>query len=236
MKHINFLSIFLAILLQGGTIWLPLIIADNTLPLATPTPTATITPTPTWTPTVTPTPTATATPTSTPTSTATWTPTATATATATRTPTATATPTITATPTASVTATSTSTPSPTSTPLRAIYVISDLRCGGLDEHVSITNIGPVFGNLSGYQIRESIVGYVYQFFNHPLPAGATANIYSGVGHPTLGEYDAYWTNLFIWNHEGDVARLYTPGGILVSQLPCQWGNPNHDSKATRPSS
>lgn len=69
----SLLIALLAILLQAGPYWLPLVIVDNVL--ATPTPTATARPSATWTPTPT----------------ATHPPAATATPTATRTPTATAT-------------------------------------------------------------------------------------------------------------------------------------------------
>lgn len=206
--------LILVILLQAGPVWLPLITVGNGQPLATVTPTATITPTATGTSTATPSPTATATPTSTPTASATRTPTPTATATATRTATATATP------TSTPTATPTSTPTPTPTTALAIYVISALQCVGMDEYVSITNAGSVPGNLTAYRIREITNGHTFQFFDYPLPPGATVNVHSGPGRPILGDNDIRWTYSFIWNNGGDTAQLITPGNTVISQRTC----------------
>lgn len=212
------LLLALAILLQGGPVWLPLITVANSGQMATSTATAspTVTQTPTSkststnTPTGTSTPTATATATGTPTATRTPTPTATAT----RTPTAT--PTATRTPTATPTATST----PTATPNVAVMRIAVLSCRSDPEYVRIDNIGGAAAQLAGWRIHSVVGDQWYTFPAYTLDPGASVYVDSaGNAQPSAGNH-LLWTNQNIWNNQGDQARLLTPAGVEVDNRSC----------------
>lgn len=202
------LLLALAILLQGGPVWLPLITVANSGPTAT------------WTATASPTATQTATGTPTPTIayTATWTPTATATAT--RTPTATATRTPTATATRTPTATPTATSTPTATPNVAVVRIGVLSCRTEPEYVRIDNIGGAAAQLAGWRIHSVVGDQWYTFPTYTLDPGASVYVQSAEGAPPSSGNHLLWTTQNIWNNQGDQARLLTPAGVQVDTRSC----------------
>lgn len=208
------LLLALAILLQAGPVWLPLITVAHSAPLATSTPTATHTATST----------PTATQTATIANTATWTPTATATrtstATPTRTPTATATATRTATSTPTPTRTPTATPSPTATSNVAVLRIAVLSCRSDPEYVRIDNIGGAAAQLAGWRIHSVVGNQWYTFPAYSLQPGASVYVQSAGNAPPSSGNHLLWTNQNIWNNQGDQARLLTPAGVEVDNRTC----------------
>lgn len=187
--------------------------------IPTNTPTATLPQTPAKTEMATGTPTnpATATPTSTPAQTPSPTTALTATRTnaptqsATRTATATHTPT--ATPTS--TATQTATPTETATPFSQLR-ISCLLYSGSDEYVCIENAGTGGQNMTGWAI-QSVRGEQWYSFppGYQLADEATVRVHSGPGAQSSPPTDLQWTRAYIWNNNGDEARLYDETGYLV---------------------
>lgn len=209
------LTLMLAVLLQIGPIYLPLVrVASGTTPTptatATTTPSATSSPTATWT----------STPTSTWTSTSTPTPTRTSTPTVTRTATPTSTPTRTLTSTATSTPTGTPTVTPTATPGVAVLVIGTLQCETRNEYVRIANIGAATANLSGWRILSVIGSQTYHFPSYLLQPGSSVYVNSGPDAPPTGGNDLFWTSAYIWNNDGDQAQLIRPSGQVVSQRSC----------------
>ena len=190
------LFLALAILLQSGPVWLPLIIVADPAATATPSPTSTAT--------------------------ATLTPTWAATATKTPTPTRTRTPTLTPTRTSTPTATTTPTWTPAATPtVAASYlIIGELRCNTSDEYVRVDNIGGVAGNLTGWRILSVVGPQTYYFPDYELGPGASVYVHSGPDAPPTSGNNLLWTTSYIWNNNNDQAQLITPGGAVVSQMSC----------------
>ena len=180
----------LAILLQAGPIYLP-IISIASQPTATPTTssTPTATPTATWTPTATPT--------------ATWTPTTTWTPSAT--------PTTTWTPTA--------TPTATVAPGQGIR-IGVLSCRSDPEYIRIDNSGPAPVSLASWRIHSVIGDQWYIFPGYTLQPGDSVYVQSGSNAPPTSGNRLRWTTNNIWNNNGDQARLLTPGVVLVDSRTC----------------
>jgi hypothetical protein len=194
---------------------------------ATHVPTDTATATPTQTPaatemaTSTPTTTVTATQTSTPTRTVSPTTSVTATRvhtptqTATRTVAATNTPTATPTPTGTQTATATQTPTQTATPYSQLRILC-LQYSGSDEYVCIENAGTGGQNMTGWAI-QSVRGEQWYTFppGYWLADGAAVRVHSGPGAQSSPPTDLLWTRAYIWNNNGDEARLYDEAGYVV---------------------
>jgi hypothetical protein len=141
--------------------------------------------------------------------------------TSTPTPTQTHTPTFTSTPTAS----STISPTPTSTasvppgpnPLR----ITNLQCPGRDEFVEITNLGTATQLMTGWRIHSVVGNQSYYFpFGFTLPAGQAVRVHSGPDALHNLPTDLRWTTEYIWNNEGDEARLYSAQDVQVDQWQC----------------
>lgn len=154
-----------------------------------------------------PTPTATSTSTSTPTHT----PTATATATPTSTPTFTVTPTFTATPTPTRTLTPTAT-----TPPQAQLRIGYLSYSGTDEYVRIENVGTAPQTMTSWRILSVEGSQTYYFpTGYVLAAGSNVRVHSGPGAIHSPPADLRWTTAYIWNNDGDEARLYNAQGQLI---------------------
>ena len=182
----------------------------------TSTPSPTVTLTTTCSPTASPTESPSATPTQTPSATATRTPTIAPTATPTQTPSATAT----RTPTVAPTATPTQTPTPTeTTPAQARLRISCLEYRGPDEQVCIENTGGSAQNMTGWKL-QSVQGN--QWFSFPqgfvLEAQAAVRIHSGPDAPPSNPpTDLFWTRGYIWNNDGDEARLFNASGQEIDR-------------------
>ena len=162
------------------------------------------------------TPTRTVTPIATPTGTAAQTPITTSTATASPTPTSTQTRV--ATPTLTTTPTSTPSPTLTVTPQVNTLRITALQYAGRDEYVEVTNDGPSAQNLTGWRI-QSVVGDQWYTFpsNYVLEAGSRVRVHSGPD--ALDDPPAHlkWTGAYIWNNDGDEARLIHNMGVEQSR-------------------
>ena len=153
----------------------------------------------------------TATPTATPTCTATAT--QTFTVTPTHTPTVTATPTSTFTPTRTLTPTATPSVTPTPTPALSIQTIV---YSGTDEYVEIVNAGPGSQPLYGWSLQSVVGDQWYEFpWGVELMAGEWLRVHSGTGAYEDPPYHLKWSGGYIWNNDGDEARLYDAGGNLV---------------------
>jgi hypothetical protein len=175
-----------------------------------------VTPTPTPTSTPTEGPTLTASPTVSATPMATETVEPTATATHTTSPTATATPTQTDTATPTWTASASRTPTPTHTPAPSDLYISQLRYSGSDEYVEITNRGGSAQNMTQWRIQSVRGDQWYSFpAGYTLAVGRHVRVHSGPGAVDNPPADLKWTAAYIWNNDGDEARLYDVQGRLV---------------------
>ncbi|MBM4431718.1 MAG: hypothetical protein FJ026_15445 [Chloroflexi bacterium] len=160
--------------------------------------------------------------TSTPSPTATRSATISPTASATQAPSATAsqTPTTTGTPTATPIATPTQSPIPTETmPAEARLRITCLAYWGPDEQVCIGNTGGRAQKMTGWKL-QSVQGN--QWFSFPqefvLEPGATVRIHSGPNAPPSNlPTDLYWTGAYIWNNDGDEARLFDASGQEIDR-------------------
>lgn len=160
----------------------------------------------------------------TPIPTPTFTPTATLPASATSfptwTPTPTMTPTRTATWTPTVQPTVTWTPTPTTGPTTNTLRITALSYDGRDEYVQIHNDGPNVQNMSGWKIHSVTGDQWYSFPNgYVLAAGADVRVHSGPDAVDNPPTDLRWTGSYIWNNDGDEARLINAEGVEVDR----WG-------------
>lgn len=121
------------------------------------------------------------------------------------------------------TATQTYTPSPTKTitPVPTptertgppVY-ISSLSLGG--EYVTITNSGSSSATLTGWKLTDE-TDKTYTFPSFTLGSGKSVTVYSGPD--AKGGVDSatklYWTAKYIWNNDGDTAKLYNSAGKLI---------------------
>jgi len=139
-------------------------------------------------------------------------PTTTTSATPTPTYTQTPTPTHTPTPTVTLTATPTATTGPSANELH----ITGLQYSGRDEHVEITNNGPGAQDMTGWRI-QSVVGD--QWFTFPtgyvLAAGSWVRVHSGPDAMDNPPSHLRWSTVYIWNNDGDEAKLYNAAGQVV---------------------
>lgn len=122
-----------------------------------------------------------------------------------------------------LTATQTYTPSPTKTVTPAptptkrtgppVY-ISSLSLE--DEYVTITNSGPSSVTLTGWKLTDE-TEKTYTFPSFTLGSGKSVTVYSGPD--AKGGVDSgtklYWTAKYIWNNDGDTAKLYNSAGKLI---------------------
>lgn len=192
----------------NAVVFLPLALANATPVFPTAVPSPTNTPSPTLTPSTTPTPSMTPTPSNTPT--VTRTPTVTPTRTPSRTPTVTPTPSTTPTPTI--------TPTPTTAP--AQLRIGFLQCESRNEYVRVDNYGSVAVSMQGWDIYSVEGPQTFNFPAYSLPAGESVYVHSGPDAPGTGGNRIRWTTAYIWNNDGDTARLITPQGTVVDTDDC----------------
>jgi len=132
------------------------------------------------------------------------------------TPTPTRTPTRTPTPTLAPTGTPTRTATPTGTPAANSIQITALQYAGSDEYVEITNYGPNAQNMTNWRI-QSVEGDQWYTFpsGYTLAVGAYVRVHSGPSAVNNPPTDLKWTGSYIWNNDGDEARLYNEAGQLV---------------------
>lgn len=98
-------------------------------------------------------------------------------------------------------------------------VIGELRCESRDEVVEIRNAGGAV-SLAGWRL-VSVVGWQeYEFGDVTLAPGASVFVHSGPDAPAPTERDRLWSLSYVWNNEGDEARLMDASGGLVSEAIC----------------
>ena len=83
------------------------------------------------------------------------------------------------------------------------------------ELIMIKNTGGVSKALSHWTVRDRS-GHTYHFPVFHLAAGASVRLRSGAGADT--STDLYWgSSGYIWNNDGDTAKLKRPTGVLVDR-------------------
>jgi hypothetical protein len=123
------------------------------------------------------------------------------------------------------TPTPTPTRTPTATPGPAVY-LSDLKCWGEDEWVSITNSGPTTKNLKNWKILSVYGAEVYTFAaDYLLRPGASVYVHSGPGATVDPPTHLLWTLDYIWYPDQyDQAKLLDPFDVQVG--PSLWCLPH----------
>ena len=124
-------------------------------------------------------------------------------------------------PTATSTPTGTATETPTPTPT-ATYVapsgcrIAYLQYEGPDEYVRIRNFGDYPQDMTGWQIH-SVIGDQWYMFppGYLLDPDAWVRVHSGPDAQADPPADLLWTTAYVWNNEGDEARLMNSHGQEV---------------------
>jgi hypothetical protein len=109
---------------------------------------------------------------------------------------------------------------PTATPGVAILVIGTLQCETRNEYVRIANIGAGTANLSGWRILSVVGSQTYYFSAYQLQPGDSVYVHSGPDAPPTSGNHLFWTSAYIWNNDGDEARLINPAGQAVSSRSC----------------
>jgi len=81
------------------------------------------------------------------------------------------------------------------------------------EWIRLRNTGDAARALTGWRVRDA-AGHLYVFGTYTLAAGKTVTIHTGSGSNTARH--RYWgSGSYIWNNDGDTARLRRPNGTLV---------------------
>jgi hypothetical protein len=83
------------------------------------------------------------------------------------------------------------------------------------ERIRLKNTGSTGRYLTGWTIRDAS-GHVYRFGTYRLRAGYTVRVHTGNGTNT--RLNRYWrSDGYIWNNNGDTARLKNSGGTLIDK-------------------
>ena len=86
--------------------------------------------------------------------------------------------------------------------------------------MQIHNDGPSAQNMSGWKVESVIGGQWYSFpTGYALAVGADVRVHSGPDAVDSPPTDLRWTGSYIWNNDGDEARLVNAEGMEVDQ----WG-------------
>jgi hypothetical protein len=83
------------------------------------------------------------------------------------------------------------------------------------EWIRLKNTGNRAKSLRGWKVRDA-AGHVYRFGRYRLAAGKTVTIHTGRGSDRARH--RYWRqDWYVWNNDGDTARLKSRGGRLVDR-------------------
>jgi len=130
-------------------------------------------------------------------------------------------PTPTATPTWTpvATATATMTPTPTATPTgQSGLRIRELQYSGRDEWVRIHNYGIMAQDMTDWQLMSVVGSQTYDFpAEYTLAAGGSVYVHSGPDAYQSLPSHLRWTGRYVWNNDGDEARLYDADGHEVDR-------------------
>ncbi len=80
------------------------------------------------------------------------------------------------------------------------------------EEVDILNTGEEAINLNGYKLVSVVGNQIYTFSSYELLPNSIVTVYSG-----KGSGDLKWTGSYIWNNDGDPAKLFDPNNTLISE-------------------
>lgn len=110
------------------------------------------------------------------------------------------------------------TPTPTPEPQPEAKI--DLVSVNLDmEVVTIKNIGSTDVNMTGWKVVSVEGNQTYEFpSGYVLKAGATVYLTSGANAKSQPPTHLKWTGSYIWNNDGDPAKLINTDGGLVEQI------------------
>jgi hypothetical protein len=93
------------------------------------------------------------------------------------------------------------------------------------EYVVIKNTGSKAVTLTGWTLRD-VANHVFTFPTFKLAAGNRVTIHTGKGSKTL--HHLYWgSGAYIWNNDGDTARLRRRDGSLASTCSYSGGSPGY---------
>ena len=92
--------------------------------------------------------------------------------------------------------------------------LSDLSLA--DEWVKITNSGSSPVTMTGWKVTDDDAKHTYLFPSFVLSSSATVTLYTGKGTDTATEL--YWGGKYVWNNDGDTAKLYDASGNLIDSL------------------
>ena len=95
-----------------------------------------------------------------------------------------------------------------------------MECETRDEYVRIDNIGGGAANLAGWHILSVVGSQTYDFPSYQLVPGASVYVHSGPDAPPTSGNHLFWTTAYIWNNEGDEARLIDPIGQTIHSRSC----------------
>jgi hypothetical protein len=81
------------------------------------------------------------------------------------------------------------------------------------EWIRLRNTGSRARSLTGWKIRDT-GGHVYRFGQFRLRAGRSVTVHTGSGSNT-GRHHYWGQGWYVWNNDGDTARLRKRNGTLV---------------------
>jgi hypothetical protein len=104
-------------------------------------------------------------------------------------------------------------------------IINKIHNDGLQESVSIQNLGTVPQPMSGW-ILASLRGELFYAFPDALIflPGMTVFIHSGQEKPgkvrnsKIAHIDLFWTDEQVWNNHGDLAILFDANGVEIDRF------------------
>ena len=95
--------------------------------------------------------------------------------------------------------------------------ITDLHYTGRDEWVQVTNTADQAVSIEGYRLQSVEGDQWYDLPDLFMPPGTSLRIHSGPDAIDNPPSDVLWTTQYIWNNDGDEARLYDEEGVLIDQ-------------------
>ncbi len=98
--------------------------------------------------------------------------------------------------------------------------IGSLQCETRNEYVRVDNFGSVTVSMQGWDIYSVEGPQTFDFPAYSLAAGESVYVHSGPDAPPTGGNRIRWTTGYIWNNDGDEARLTSPQGVVVDTDDC----------------
>jgi len=93
-----------------------------------------------------------------------------------------------------------------------------LKYSGRDEYVRIRNYGPSAQTMTGWKIHSVVGNQWYPVpYGYVLTAGDDVRVHSGPDAEDDPPTDLKWTTRYIWNNDGDEARLIDAQGREVDR-------------------